>query len=220
MKVLIADTETTGLEEPIGVVEVAWIELVQEEGDWTLKNSFSSLVKSPYPITCGASGLHGIKDEQLVNEPTLEELPWPQGPVCLVSHNVSFDRPLVEPYMDIQEELCTMILARRLIKGMENYKLTTLACACELSSGLSHRAQLDAINVGELLIYMLQGTKWSVEKMLDFYKKPYVARTMPFGKHAGLPMEEVPIPYLAWLSGQDLDRDTRTTVDYYLKRGR
>ena len=76
MKVLVCDTETTGLEEPIGVVEVAWIELIQEEGDWTLANSFSSLVKSPYPITCGAGGVNGIRDEDLVDAPTLEEN-WP-----------------------------------------------------------------------------------------------------------------------------------------------
>lgn len=218
MKVLICDTETTGLEEPIGVVEVAWIELIQEEGDWTMANSFSSLVKSPYPMTCGAGGVNQIRDEDLVDAPTLEELPFPEGEICFVSHNVPFDRPLLEPYLDIMEELCTLLLSRRLIPGVENYKLGTLACACGLSRGLPHRAKFDTELVGELLIYMLQGTGWGLEKMIEYYKKPHRFKHMPFGKHAGELMEDVPISYLAWLSGQDLDRDTRTTVDYYLRR--
>jgi exodeoxyribonuclease X len=39
---------------------------------------------------------------------------------------------------------------------------------------------------------------------------------MPFGKHKGLKMEEVPIDYLQWLSGTDLEEDLRYTIEQYL----
>jgi uncharacterized protein (DUF3820 family) len=39
---------------------------------------------------------------------------------------------------------------------------------------------------------------------------------MPFGKHKGLKMEEVPADYLQWLAKTDLDGDLRYTVEYFL----
>ena len=39
---------------------------------------------------------------------------------------------------------------------------------------------------------------------------------MPFGKHKGLKMEEVPLDYLQWLSGTDLEEDLRYTIEQYL----
>ena len=39
---------------------------------------------------------------------------------------------------------------------------------------------------------------------------------MPFGKHKGLKMAEVPMDYLEWLSGTDLDEDLAYTVRHYL----
>ena len=39
---------------------------------------------------------------------------------------------------------------------------------------------------------------------------------MPFGKHKGLKMAEVPKDYLQWLSGTDLDEDLAYTVRHYL----
>jgi uncharacterized protein (DUF3820 family) len=39
---------------------------------------------------------------------------------------------------------------------------------------------------------------------------------MPFGKHKGLKMEELPVDYLQWLSGTDLEEDMRHTVECLL----
>lgn len=219
MRTYVFDCETTGLNfDKDAVVEVGWVELVQEWGDWTLVNEFYSLVKSPVPISDSASGIHGIRADDLINSPTIDEIPFPRGPIRFVSHNTAFDLKFLRKHMQIEDELCTLTLARRLIKNMENYKLGTLSAACSLSRGITHRAQLDAINSGELLIFMLQGTGWSIEKMSAYYKKPHVFNSLMFGKHKDVPLDDVPLSYLAWLSKQDLDRDTRTTVDYYLRR--
>ena len=39
---------------------------------------------------------------------------------------------------------------------------------------------------------------------------------MPFGKHMGEKMENVPLDYLKWLSTTELDGDMAYTVRYYL----
>jgi uncharacterized protein (DUF3820 family) len=36
---------------------------------------------------------------------------------------------------------------------------------------------------------------------------------MPFGKHKRLKMEGVPLDYLQWLSGTDLEADLRYTIE-------
>ena len=41
-------------------------------------------------------------------------------------------------------------------------------------------------------------------------------RRMLFGKHKGLKMEEVPVDYLHWLAGTELEEDLRYTVEQYL----
>jgi len=55
-------------------------------------------------------------------------------------------------------------------------------------------------------------------KMIDVSNRPVVYRKMPFGKHRGMKMEEVPVDYLQWLAGTDLDEDMRYTVEQLLKR--
>jgi hypothetical protein len=41
-------------------------------------------------------------------------------------------------------------------------------------------------------------------------------QAVPFGKHKGLKMAEVPRDYLQWLSSTDLDEDLAYTVGHYL----
>ncbi len=55
------------------------------------------------------------------------------------------------------------------------------------------------------------------DKMIDISNKPVLIRRMPFGKHKGMKMEEVPADYLQWLSTTDLEGDLRYTVDYYMR---
>ena len=56
----------------------------------------------------------------------------------------------------------------------------------------------------------------TIAKMIEVSNKPVLYRRMPFGKHKGLKMEEVPLDYLQWLSGTDLEEDLRYTIEQYL----
>ncbi len=44
----------------------------------------------------------------------------------------------------------------------------------------------------------------TVSKMIEVLKNPVAYRKMPFGKHKGFKMKEVPLDYLQWLAGTDL----------------
>ena len=52
--------------------------------------------------------------------------------------------------------------------------------------------------------------------MVKISGSPVLVPRMPFGKHKGLKMAEVPRDYLQWLSSTDIDEDLAYTVGHYL----
>lgn len=209
--ILVLDTETTGLVDPINIVEVSWCEIDEE---LSILGEFSSLVKAPTPITCSASGVNGVRDEDLVNEPTIDQIPFPDGDIVIIGHNVSFDYPLVEPYMNIVGQICTLILARRLLPDAPDYRLGTLSCYCGLPRQLNHRALGDVRDCLGLLDFMMREHRMNLQEVYDYVNTPMRLKTMPFGKHKGLPIEQVPLGYIQWLLGSNerLDQDLRYTI--------
>ena len=57
----------------------------------------------------------------------------------------------------------------------------------------------------------------AVNEMIDISQKPILIGRMPFGKHKGLKINQVPQDYLRWLSTTNLDEDMAYTVKRYLK---
>jgi DNA polymerase III epsilon subunit-like protein len=157
-KILVLDTETTGVEGEIGVVEIAWVELDPDDLSFIPDTEHLHLTNPLMPINCGAAGVHGIRDEDITDDlPTLADLEWPEGEVVLVCHNVKFDRPLVEEYLNIAGSLCTYLLSVRSLPDAPDHKLPTLGCYCDLPRNLAHRALGDvrttvAPQCGELMI--------------------------------------------------------------------
>ena len=217
MKLMPFDTETTGVEPPIGVVEVAWLELDSDMGV-VLDSEKCYLIDPEIPIECGAAGVHGIRQEDITEDlPTLSEIDWPSGEIIFVAHNAPFDRPLLEPYLNIVEELCTLRLARRLLPDAPDHKLSTLSCYCDLSRQLPHRALGDVLTTAWLLDYLIEGSGLNIQELIAYSKEPMIFTRMPWGKHKGLMMEEVPRGYLQWCIQQDIDEDMRATANHWLK---
>ncbi len=211
-KILVLDTETTGVEPPIHVVEVAWCEV--EADDLGIVYEYESLINPGVPIPCDAAGLSGIRDADVQDAPHIDELPWPDGPVIVVCHNVAFDLPLVADYMNVVGSLCTMQLARRLLPTSPNHKLPTLACYCDLPKQIQHRALGDVRNTLGILDCMAEMYDQTVLQFVEYMKKPMLIKTMPFGKHKGMPLEDLPKSYVLWLQGINLDPD----LEYSLNR--
>jgi len=221
MKILVLDLETTGLVPPIGVCEIAWLELTSEDGLGIVPGSeFCTLVNPEMPIPPEASAINGIYDDMVVEAPKLHEVEFPKGPCLLICHNVKYDYPLIRDYIEVVDTLCTYMLSRRLLPDAPNHKLQTLLAYCELSRQIPHRASGDILTVAYLLDYLIEGSGKDFWWLVEWMKKPFEFRVMPFGKYRNEPLEKVPIGYLNWLAGEELDLDMRYTLDTFLERKR
>ncbi len=56
----------------------------------------------------------------------------------------------------------------------------------------------------------------TTEKMVEISRNPVLIRRMPFGKHKGQRLDEIPVDYLEWLLTTNLDEDLEYSVKHYL----
>lgn len=222
MRVIVLDTETTGLADPIGVCELAYIEIDPA----TLLEKFRahSLIDPEMPISASASGVHRITNDMVQDAPTLDEFfkivlqdPFANEDVIMIAHNARFDYSLVERYLGRSLTLCTLKLAKRVFPDAENHKLATLKYLLGLGTGgHSHGAMTDVEDALDLLYKIVEKTGYNLSELLEFQETPLLVTHMPFGKHKGLRLVDVPKSYLVWLMKQDnIDPDLEYSLNYY-----
>jgi DNA polymerase III epsilon subunit-like protein len=220
-RIFVMDCETTGLKQPIQIVEVAWLEL--DENLKIIPDTAESYIVNPGRfIEPSASGVHGIRDKDITDDlPVAADLTWPEGEIILVAHNIIYDRPLLEPHVNIIDGICTMNLARRMLPKAQNHKLPTLSAYCELPRTLPHRAHGDILATAHLLEYIAIGANMNAGELLYYSKKRIMFKKMPWGMWKGTEMKYVPKDYFEHINGfDDLDANMRATVDYWLKKKR
>jgi DNA polymerase III epsilon subunit family exonuclease len=147
------DTETTGLEyNKNEIVEIAAIRFI----NGSISDRFISLIKPKQPMPPSATLINGITDKTLKNAKSIEDV-MPLflefiGNDIIVAHNMEFDFAFLSKNADIKnEKLCTLDMARRIVKGVQNYKLATLTAYFGIKDTPNHTATGDAIACGELL---------------------------------------------------------------------
>lgn len=208
MQAYILDTETTGLHNA-GVVELAYL-IVDE--NLNVLSEFCSLVNPERPIEEGAFAIHGISDADVAGKPTMQELSL--SIENLIGHNCAFDLRMVKPHITAARSLCTLALARTYIKGTTNHKLETLQAELGLPSQKSHSALGDVHTTRDLLAHILSLTDLSLETLFQRADLPKIVQKMPFGKHKGKPMLQVPRPYREWLLTEGSpDKDLKHTLE-------
>jgi len=221
MKYIIADTETIGLQPPpqpnSGVVQVAWVEIcpstIEELGEVNCE-----LVNPGVPIHPEASKVHGIFDKDVKNKPTLEKVFNPKEPVVLICHNFLFDRKFLYPYIEnLAGELCTLNLARLLVRGADNHKLQTLADYLNLEKGKAHDAGGDVATTHSLLKYLVKMSGRALPALVDAARVPKNYAVMPFGKHKGVALGNLPMSYVKWFLDQEIDKDLRYSLEQQIK---
>lgn len=219
LRALVADCETTDAEAGAGICEVAWYEIDEHLNVLDQKHS---LIDPQKPITAGASGIHGIEDHHVADSPTMEEFIASLGPnffapddeILLIAHNVAFDRRLLQPYLPITDELCTLRLARRTWPMAENHKLATLMYLLKLERGKSHSAHGDVHTCFDLLRRIVETSQKSLQELYNDASAPIRVVKMPFGKHRDWLIDDLPISYISWLLGKDnIDKDLRWTLE-------
>jgi DNA polymerase III epsilon subunit-like protein len=211
--ILVVDTETTGVDvKKDKAVEVGWLEVDEE---LNIISEFVSYVNPGMPIPPDASAVNNIYDETVADAPKLSELPWPEGDIVIVGHNISYDVHMVAGNLNVVEEVCSMRLARRYYPGsVKNHKLQNLMEEFELPLlGDTHSALGDCHSVITLLKYI--GKFAELRREL---RTPHIFEVMPIGKFRGKPCSYVPAPYWYWVLDANFDADMRSTANYCLGR--
>lgn len=218
---VVADTETTGVAVSDRVVEVAWCEI--DDGFNVLAQG-SSLINPGIPIPAGASAVHGIRDRDVRDAPTMEQYfgdtlgnRFGHGDIVLIAHNAAFDARYLAPYFpeDFQR-LCTLRLARKVYPDADNHKLATLKFYLDLCADETdrfHSADGDTDVLLALLGKLHEDTGMELDELLHFCVQPIEVSKMPFGKHRNTPLKDLPRSYVSWLLGlPDLDSDLRESL--------
>lgn len=170
VRLLVVDTETTGLSPSEGhvVVEVATVVVA----DAAMGESWSSLVQPGRAIPADASAVHGITDAMVAEAPlpgpVAAELRRRCADLPLAFHNASFDLPfliallrqagqppLLNPIID------TLGLARGL-GGPGGNSLGALSARMGMPREPQHRALGDARTTARIFLALAQ--RWEVER--------------------------------------------------------
>ena len=203
-RMIVLDFETTGLQPGYRPVEIAWLEF---DSIYKVSQSVTSLIDPQMPIEPGAQKVHGISAEMLVGKPTLEEFlhgehadKFANEHVLVVAHNAAFDLPMFAPFCKKATSLCTMRLAQALYPTAENHKLQTLASMFAVEVEPTHRAMADVGACFELLRTIAKKEDKSIDELLVIASYTSPESLMPFGKHKGKMIKDLPSDYVAWLS--------------------
>lgn len=232
-RLMVIDTETTGVESDAKVVEIAGIPLEQHPGmtRYQVGSPTQTLVHPGVLIPATASAIHHITDADVRGAPSFEDaLHLFRGADIYVAHNAAFDRQFVGQLGD--KWICTMKCAYEEFQYPEAPSYGNQALSYWLGTprppegtGHAHRALYDCYTTLGILDD-LRSRGWTIERMLEVSSRPRLLRVCTFGKHSGTPWADVPRSYLQWMDSQGpapdgspaWDEDTTYTVRHYLGR--
>jgi DNA polymerase III epsilon subunit-like protein len=222
---IVVDFETTGLAPGYRPVEIAWLEF---DRDFCEINSVESLINPQMPIEHGAEKVHGISDAMVKDAPTLDDFITVQhsdkfrtSNVLVVAHNAKFDLPMFAPFCGQTTKLCTMNLGRKIYPAAPSFKLAVLAKICGVHKVPTHRALDDVETCFALLKHFSQSKSLSINELIELEQAVDPDAVMPFGKHKGTKIADLPKDYAVWLI-DTLDKDDwvarqlRNTPDLYI----
>lgn len=169
------DVETTGLDPARDrLIEVAAI-CYEPDGSGGYRETavFSQLINPEVALKNEIRHLTGITDEMLQDKPTalpvLSQLASFIADLPVVGHNVLFDLAFLRyegfrtadnsPRLKFNPTtLDTLLLARRVLPGLESYNLDSVAAALDIEPANHHRAEGDARACGQVLVALLKRT--------------------------------------------------------------
>ncbi len=200
------DTETTGTKPGKDrIIEIAAFEPAFEK-------SFCTLTHPECPIPPDATSISGINDEMVANAPKIAEaltafLEFCSGDVVLIAHNNdAFDKLFLEA--EFQRANLTMPKwafidslkwSRKYRTDLPRHGLQHLREVYGIEANQAHRALDDCMILHQVFSRMVGDL--SIDQIQDLLQKKTQITRMPFGKHAGKTLTDIPKDYLIWLSG-------------------
>lgn len=232
MKIILLDTETTGLENG-RIIQLAY----KNRGDDSM---FIEYYKPPVPIEFGAMGTHHITEEMIAGKPifsetvTFKELPKMLNDSVLVAHNAKYDIGILKAEgVETSRFICTYKVAYRLY-DFPDHKLQSLRYrwGVKIDEAKAHDASGDVMVLEKVFEYMLQDymsqnkvtDDEAIEKFIEISNEPTLLRSIGFGKYRGTSFDDLRnnhFDYLVWMKNkmEDKSEDLIFTLDYHLAKG-
>lgn len=159
LRYAVVDVEGNG-QQPPDLVELAMVPIVSG----VIGEAVSWLVKPDMAITRVATRIHGLSDKDVASAPVFTEIKDSVidalDGAALVAHNAHVDVDVLRrklPDWQSPEVFDTLKLARRLLPGLDSYRLSALVKAYRLDDGLPddltpHRATYDVLVTARLFV--------------------------------------------------------------------
>lgn len=235
VQVIAHDFETTGVNAATcGVVQSAiLIANIHEDGSYEVVAEEDRMHNPGCPIPDGASAVHGIRNHMVDHLPnfadsleeTYEQAVTEFQPVMVIGYNSNhFDNVIARRVgmPNTLRELDLMIAARRLMaRGV--LARARLVDAYEGLTGLpprnAHNAAADVYMTLDLIQPAMRLFNIpTFEAFCEYLSKPVVLldMVMPYGKHKGVALRNVPKSYRSWLleKANDTSDDMTVTLQY------
>lgn len=225
MQSIILDTETHTLN---GLpIEIAYAPIKLENGELSLNKAqlFDQLYTVDEPISYGSMAVHHILESDLVGQPSYKTFQLPPETTYIIGHNIDYDIKTIERCginIDHIKPICTLALARSVWPEAEAHNISALIY--QISQGSeharsllkgAHRADADIILTANILMHIIKQTGvQNIESLHKASEEARIPQTMPFGKHKGMPIGDLPKDYVTWLQKQgNLDPHLETALN-------
>lgn len=200
------DTETTGIKaDRDRIIELAAFDPI-------LNRTFEKLINPGVPIPPEATAIHHITNEMVANAPSFqvigqEFIEFCEGDVILIAHNNDqFDLHFLrnefkraELPMPEWKFVDSLKWARRYRPDLPRHSLQFLREIYQIAANNAHRALDDVQVLYKVFMNMIDDL--SIDHVYSLLNKPRPILHMPFGKHQGVPLKDVPRDYIRWLLG-------------------
>lgn len=199
------DTETTGIRfDKDRVIELAAYDPIENR-------SFCEFINPGMPIPREATAIHNITDEMVASAPTFKEIGQafadfcPPDTVLIAHNNESFDKLFIEAEYKRSDlavpnwiYLDSLKWSRRYRPDLPRHSLQHLREVYGIEANNAHRALDDVMVLYQVFSQMIDDL--SMETILQLLSQPKSLDRMPFGKHQGKALKDIPKHYVTWLA--------------------
>lgn len=205
LRAIFYDTETTGVRPDKDRV----IEIAAYDPERNLR--FEKFVNPGCPIPPEATAIHHITNEMVASAPSFAEIgaefvEFCTGDVVLIAHNNdSFDLHFLRNEfgrhalsMPSWKFFDTLKWARRYRPDLPRHTLQFLREIYGIAANNAHRALDDVLVLEQVFKSMTDDL--SMDDVYHLLNRPRSLQHMPFGKHQGQPLSQVPRTYVQWLA--------------------
>ena len=202
---IIFDVEATDKNDAV-IIEAASLD-VTSLNPFEVGNPWVQRYNPGKPISLGALATHHIMDEELVNCPASSSFRLPAGTKYLIGHNIDFDWVAIgSPEV---KRICTLALARSLWPDLDSHTQSALLYYFERDTARdqlrnAHSALADVWICSKIMGRIIDKLHpVSLDALWEMSEKARIPKLMPYGKHKGELISQVPSDYKQWLLRQD-----------------